>query len=233
MAPKKTSTKVSDIAPAPTVPAAPAPVAAPAAPVPAAPVGEVEKVKRPRKKSEPAAAAAAVEAEVPVSVVPPVSVPVLEEAPASEADILKADLAKHHQLVAQIVSLFAEVKILSKSVDKRVERVLKNANKKSVKRVRSTTEPRKPTGFCRPVAISDELAAFLGQAKGAIMPRTDASRLVYQIIQKNKEEPSVERTAQINALLNKTDEVPIKYCNLQTYLKSHFILLPESSEVVA
>jgi chromatin remodeling complex protein RSC6 len=233
MAPKKTSTKapVSPPTPAP----APAPVVAPEV------VTEVvtEKVKRPRVKKTEVEPVPEVVSEAPVVSEAVVSERVVSEeqetVAVSDADILKADLAKQHHLVIQLSSQILELKALSKILDKRVERVLKNASKKGLKKTRivNSSIPRKPTGFCRPVKISKELSDFLGKSEGAIMPRTDASRLVYNFIKSNEgENHSDARTAQINTLLNKNDDTPIKYCNLQTYLKPHFILLPEEESVV-
>jgi len=245
MAPKKTSSKasVSESTPAPVasstpVPAPPAPVSAPVEESAVAPVPE--KVKRPRvskKVAEVESASASAPA--------PVSVPVEEVAeevsatthvPVNDAEILKADLLKQHQLVTQIAILFSEVKSLSKSLDKRAEKVIKNANKKSGKRTRivNPDHPRKPAGFCRPVGISAELAEFLGRPATDTMPRTEVSKLVYQIIQNNQGEGRTDaRTSQINKLLNKQDESPIRYCDLQTFLKAHFIALPESESATA
>ena len=96
-------------------------------------------------------------------------------------------------------------------------------------------------GFKVPAPISDELAKFLGEKKGSLVPRTEVTRAVNLYVKnKNLQNPSNRKIivpdAKLKKLLGPLDtvnknkktgltdsEVGYTYFNLQKYLKPHFI----------
>jgi chromatin remodeling complex protein RSC6 len=84
-----------------------------------------------------------------------------------------------------------------------------------------------PSGFMRPMRISDELAKFLGKPVGTEMARTEVSRLINTYIRVNNlADPQNGRIINANSKLRKllrlgkNDE--LTYFNLQKYMRPHF-----------
>ena len=126
----------------------------------------------------------------------------------------------------QIVSLFATVKNDYKTLEKVVNRELKQAQKASSKKKRNNAN-RKPSGFVKPARISDELANFLKKDVGTEMARTDVSKEINAYIQANdlkdkKNGRIIHPDAKLTKLLKIGKEDELTYFNLQRYLKHHF-----------
>jgi chromatin remodeling complex protein RSC6 len=161
----------------------------------------------------------------------PVAVPETAAAPADmSADVdssLSVKLNVFGAKLQQLAGLFSSVKSDFKTLEKIVARELKNAQKSSSRR-KKTTGNRQPSGFVKPTRISDELAQFLGKTIGTEMARTDVSKEINAYIRSNGLQDK-ENGRKINAdtklskllKLNKEDE--LTYFNLQRYMKHHFI----------
>jgi len=172
-------------------------------------------------------------------VVPPVDTPVDTVVPETEAvdatsvlDILAAYGAKVHQHVAEAVQLKNEFK----AIEKRVQRELKNAQKKASNRKR-TSGNRQPSGFIKPTLISTELAAFLGKPDGTELARTAVSKEINQYIRANSlQEPTNGRKINPDAKLAKLLKIgkgeELTYFNLQRYMKHHFVKAEVPAPVV-
>ena len=124
---------------------------------------------------------------------------------------------------------------------KKVVKTLKKNTKGKQRRVLKEGETRGPSGFTVPAPISDELAKFLGEKKGSLVPRTEVTRAVNLYVKnKNLQNPSNRKIiipdAKLKKLLGPLDtvtknkktgltdaEVGYTYFNLQKYLKPHFI----------
>ena len=124
---------------------------------------------------------------------------------------------------------------------KKVVKTLKKNTRGKQRRVLKEGETRGPSGFTVPAPISDELAKFLGEKKGSLVPRTEVTRAVNLYVKnKNLQNPSNRKIiipdAKLKKLLGPLDtvtknkktgltdsEVGYTYFNLQKYLKPHFI----------
>lgn len=113
-----------------------------------------------------------------------------------------------------------------KSLQKKTERELKNAQKAGLKRKRKTGA-RAPSGFVKPTLISNELAAFLGKPKGSELARTEVTREINAYIRANKlQDPSNGRKInpddKLKKLLSIQKDEELTYFNLQRYMSPHF-----------
>jgi len=194
--------------------AAPAPTATPVE----QPVAEKAPKQRVKKVKEAAAA--------PEPVVENVKVAVEPVAESSETSAY-AKLAEFGAKLQQAAGFLSSMKADYKTLEKAVARELKNSQKASAKK-RKTSGNRQPSGFIKPTRISDELAKFLGKATGTEMARTEVSKEINAYIRaKGLQDKSNGRIiipdASLSKLLNLQSTDELTYFNLQKYMKHHFI----------
>ena len=194
--------------------AAPAPSATPVE----QPVAEKVSKQRVKKVKEVAAA--------PEPVVENVKVAVEPVAESSETTAY-AKLAEFGAKLQQAAGFLSSMKADYKTLEKAVARELKNSQKASAKK-RKTSGNRQPSGFIKPTLISDELAKFLGKATGTEMARTEVSKEINAYIRaKGLQDKSNGRIiiadASLSKLLNLQSTDELTYFNLQKYMKHHFI----------
>jgi upstream activation factor subunit UAF30 len=196
------------------------PVVAAPAPAPAVEVKE-KKPRASKAKAAEAAPAATPVVEAPVADAPVTANPV-EDIETSVSTLSEAFMTKLSQLSNMISSLKNEYRTL----EKRMSRELKAAQKAKAKGKRKTGT-RAPSGFVKPTKISDELASFLGKDKGTEMARTDVTREINNYIrshnlQDKENGRKINPDAKLATLLKlkKTDE--LTYFNLQRYMSPHF-----------
>lgn len=115
-----------------------------------------------------------------------------------------------------------------------INKELKQFMKKTAKEVRRKKQKggntnRSPSGFAKPANISDELANFLGVAKGTMLARTDVTkRLTTYIKEHDLQNPENKREIFPDEKLGKIIRIPEKYDNQLTYFnfqacfKHHF-----------
>jgi chromatin remodeling complex protein RSC6 len=208
---KKASKTTESVAETTPVVAAPAP----------APAVEVKEKKPRASKAKAAEAAPTPVVEAPVAEAPVTANPV-EDIETSVSTLSEAFMTKLSQLSNMISSLKNEYRTL----EKRMSRELKAAQKAKAKGKRKTGT-RAPSGFVKPTKISDELASFLGKDKGTEMARTDVTREINNYIRSHNLQDK-ENGRKINPdtklatllKLKKTDE--LTYFNLQRYMSPHF-----------
>lgn len=127
----------------------------------------------------------------------------------------------------QLAGFFNSVKTDFKLLEKLVSRELKNAQKITSRRKKSSGN-RQPSGFIKPTRISDELAQFLGKTIGTEMARTEVSKEINAyIISHNLQDKAngrkINADAKLSSLLKLNKEDELTYFNLQRYMKYHFI----------
>ena len=166
-----------------------------------------------------------------------VAAPVVETAPVEPVNEIKVaeatdispivtKMSEFSAKLQQIGSLFATVKNDYKTLEKVVNRELKQAQKASSKKKRNNAN-RRPSGFVKPARISDERATFLKKDIGTEMARTDVSKEINAYIQANdlkdkKNGRIIHPDAKLTKLLKIGKEDELTYFNLQRYLKHHF-----------
>ncbi len=164
------------------------------------------------------------------SVVAATETPKVEtEAPVEESSEVTVfnKLTEFNAKMLQLSNLFSSLKTDFKTLEKTVTRELKNAAKKSGKKRKVSTN-RAPSGFVKPTKISDELATFLGKAKGVEMARTEVSKEINTYIrskelQDKQNGRKIHPDAALTKLLNIGKGEELTYFNLQRYMKHHFI----------
>ena len=87
---------------------------------------------------------------------------------------------------------------------------------------------REPSGFTKPVKLSDELADFINVERGSKLARTEVSRHINQYIKNNKLQDKTNQRIinpdeKLNSLLKVKPDETLSYFNLQRYLHPHFI----------
>ena len=149
----------------------------------------------------------------------------------STLDSLKSILASLTAESVTIKNLIVNVKTVLKDV----ERQSKDYDKLLNKRSRNKGEKRAsdvPSGITKPVAISDELAVFLGVSPGTLVPRNEVTKGVSAYVKKyelsdptNRQKFSFSNSPEGKVLFKLLGEPAeeVTYFNLQRYLKSHYI----------
>jgi chromatin remodeling complex protein RSC6 len=160
-----------------------------------------------------------------------VETPVATTMAVSTADHLKAVFVTMSEQSVQLKALMLTVKNLIKDVEKQSKEFDKLRNKKSRNRSERKASDT-PSGITKPVAISDELARFLGVEPGTLVPRNEVTKGVSAYVRKfelsdpeNRQKflpgDKPEGAVLMKLLGNPTD--PVTYFNLQRYLKHHYI----------
>jgi chromatin remodeling complex protein RSC6 len=136
-----------------------------------------------------------------------------------------------NKLVSQFQDLQSVVKTLQvnlKVLQKEVVKERKENLKLVEKSVKKSQKKRSPSGFAKPAPISNELANFLGLPEGSELARTDVtSKVIAYVKQHDLQNPEAKTQivpdAKLKELLGPADGDIIKFFNLQTYLKKHFL----------
>lgn len=154
--------------------------------------------------------------------------------PVESDKVLLQDFQSFFTRLQGLASEFASLRKEFAVLEKATSRELKAAKKASGKR-KAKSGNRSPSGFIKPTLVSDELATFLGKAKGTEMARTDVTREINKYIRANnlQDKDNGRKIIPDSKLakllkLQKTDE--LTYFNLQRYMSPHF---PKSSKAVA
>ena len=156
----------------------------------------------------------------------------------SSTEQLKTILSTLTEHSLHMKTLMNNVKTVLKDVERQGKELDKFRNKKS----RNTSERKAsgvPSGITKPVAISDDLARFLGVEPGTLVPRNEVTKGVSSFVRKfdlsdptNKQKfvlTSKPEGAQLKTLLGNPEE-EVTYFNLQRYLKHHYIPMPPSEK---
>jgi len=167
---------------------------------------------------------------VPEVVVAPVEEPSKPVEVATETQEVNIETL-FNKLVSQFQDLQSVVKTLQvnlKVLQKEVVKERKENLKLVEKSVKKSQKKRSPSGFAKPAPISKELAHFLGLPEGTELARTDVTtKVIAYVKEHNLQNPEAKTQivpdAKLKALLSPADGDIIKFFNLQTYLKKHFL----------
>jgi chromatin remodeling complex protein RSC6 len=159
-----------------------------------------------------------------------------EVAKVDASEQLKAVLVSLTEQATVIKGLIASVRNVIKDSDKQSKELEKLRNKRTrVKTERSADAL--PSGITKPVAITDELAVFLGVAPGTLVPRNEVTKGVSAYVKKNEiSDPTNKQkfvlddrpaAKALKKLLGNPAE-DVTYFNLQKYLKHHYVMNPDA-----
>tara|TARA_Y100000389_G_scaffold203290_1_gene251266 strand:- start:2792 stop:3451 length:660 start_codon:yes stop_codon:yes gene_type:complete len=132
-------------------------------------------------------------------------------------------------VLSQVQALAQQLSTLKntlRTLEKKAVRELKVANKASKKSKRAKGN-RQPSGFVKPTLISNELADFLGKAKGTEMARTAVTKEINCYIREHSlQDPKNGRRIlpdnKLSVLLNIAKDEELTYFNLQKFMSPHF-----------
>jgi len=140
-------------------------------------------------------------------------------------NVVNEQIAVNKALIANLRSLLKEAEKSGKELDK-----LRNKRTTKVKTPRSPDAL--PSGITKPVAISDELAKFLGVTAGTLVPRNEVTKGVSNFVKSNElSDPANKQkfilddrpaAKTLRALLG-NPSADVTYFNLQRYLKHHYL----------
>jgi chromatin remodeling complex protein RSC6 len=155
----------------------------------------------------------------------------------SPIDTIKTLMTTLTEQMATQKTMLNTLRGLLKETEKSSKELDKYRNKRNGKAKNPRSADALPSGITKPVAISDELAKFLGVAPGTLVPRNEVTKGVSGFVKSNElSDPSNKQkfilddrpaAKTLRALLgNPTEDVT--YFNLQRYLKHHYIQLEQS-----
>ena len=134
-------------------------------------------------------------------------------------------------LKTQLGEALTLVKTLTTAVtalERRVARDKKVADKKMKGKVKKPRDPNAPpTGFQKPINVSDELRKFLGLAQGELIPRTQVTSKINEYckehnLQKQEDKRVLMPDATLSKLLRLKKGDELTFFNLQKHLKHHY-----------
>jgi len=126
----------------------------------------------------------------------------------------------------QVSASMSSLKNEFRSLEKRLNRELRAAQKGAAKRKRKAVN-RQPSGFVKPTLISTELASFLGREPGTEMARTEVTREINKYIRAHSLQDKdngrkIIPDAPLRTLLKLKKSDELTYFNLQKYMSPHF-----------
>ena len=114
-----------------------------------------------------------------------------------------------------------------KRLEKRVSREIKDARKKrkAPKLNPDGTPVPKKDQFGKQVPVSDELAHFLGKAKGSTASRSEVTRFIGTYVREKSllDKRNIKADATLLKLLGIKADEPLTYFSLQKFLNKHYI----------
>ena len=175
-------------------------------------------------------------------VVPSADVPVTPTATTTDVDDVNTRLQEIQEKAQKMIAFNKEIITAVKLLQKEVARLQKASGRKARhnKAASANASPddpskqRKPSGFAKPTLVSKELCDFLGVPTDRMLARTEVTRLLNKYIKDNNLQDPVDRRTirpdgKLQTLLNIKGDAQLKYFNMQSYIKHHFIKCAEGS----
>jgi upstream activation factor subunit UAF30 len=118
-----------------------------------------------------------------------------------------------------------------RSIGKQLKSLHKDTSKILKKKKTAVHKNNTNSGFLKPVKISSELSKFTGWDSSELKSRVDVTKFICNYIkEKNLQDPKDRRQivadpklAKLLKFDAKTEEKPLTYYRIQTYIKPHFI----------
>jgi chromatin remodeling complex protein RSC6 len=165
---------------------------------------------------------------------------VAEKTEFSSTDAIKTMMASITEQITANKNMLNVLRTILKDSEKSSKELCKLRNKRTrVKTERPSNAL--PSGITKPVAISDELAKFLGVAPGTLVPRNEVTKGVSSYVKANElSDPENKQkfvldnrpAAKVLKVLLGNPTEPVTYFNLQRYLKHHYLAM-EATESAA
>jgi hypothetical protein len=158
----------------------------------------------------------------------------------NSTDHLKSVLQTLTDQSSVLKGLINTVRTVIKENDRQSKELEKLRNKRS----RTKTERAAnalPSGITKPVAISDDLAKFLGVQPGTLVPRNEVTKGVSNFVKTNGlSDPANKQKfilddrpeAKVLKVLLGDPAEDVTYFNLQRYLKHHYLPMPATEKPV-
>jgi chromatin remodeling complex protein RSC6 len=150
----------------------------------------------------------------------------------SPVDTIKNMMVVITEQISTQKGLLNTLRVLLKDTEKNSKELDKYRNKRNGKAKNPRSADALPSGITKPVAISDELAVFLGVAPGTLVPRNEVTKGVSGFVKSNDlSDPSNKQkfilddrpaAKTLRVLLGNPKE-DVTYFNLQRYLKHHYL----------
>jgi chromatin remodeling complex protein RSC6 len=139
---------------------------------------------------------------------------------ATEVDSLIAEFVA---LRAGVATALSNLREFQKKNTREIKRLVKSQSKK-----KTSSGPRKPSGFTKPTPITPELATFLGKPAGTEMARTDVTKEINAYIrahdlQDKDNGRKINPDKKLAQLLQIKKDDELTYFNLQRFMSPHFV----------
>ncbi len=153
----------------------------------------------------------------------------------SSVDTIKSMMVVLNEQNSVIKNLMNNLRTLLKESEKSSKELDKLRAKRGGKPKTPRSPDALPSGITKPVAISDELAKFLGVTPGTLVPRNEVTKGVSGFVKSNQlSDPTNKQkfilddrpaAKTLKVLLGNPKE-EVTYFNLQRYLKHHYLPMP-------
>ena len=130
-------------------------------------------------------------------------------------------------------NLLITLKELKKDINKLNNDVIKlrEKNEKRMKKLQkkyANKKKRKPSGFAKPLNVTDDLCTFMGKNSGTKIARTEVTQHLIKYIkdnnlQNNENKKNIIPDQKLKKLLKLKKKDELTYFNLQKYMNVHYI----------
>lgn len=108
---------------------------------------------------------------------------------------------------------------------------LQEKNEKQMKKMQkknASKKKRKPSGFAKPLNVTDDLCCFMGKNSGTKIARTEVTQHLIKYIkdnnlQNNENKKNIIPDKKLKKLLKLKKKDELTYFNLQKYMNVHYI----------
>jgi chromatin remodeling complex protein RSC6 len=184
--------------------------------------------KKTTVKTTPVNVAPVEETVVPVET-PVVSVETPVDAPIEENRFMVyEELATMKSRLKDLVAMTRELSSMVTSLEKRVSKDKRVADKQMKKKKTTNANGEKPlNGFSKPGNVSDHLREFMGLKQDELVARVDVTKFITKYCKDNglnnpDDKRILKPDKKLQSLLKVEKDVELTYFNLQKYLKFHF-----------